>query len=209
MQRQESGRPGPHGRPCRRASPWRSYVKWISRRMIVRRPCRCAGRVRKHASNTASAKPDAKNANQSLTVLQFCVMRLRPQRRSVRWATVWKSARAPSNDAISLLHLPLNCSCSGGDAVRAKYLATTPFRQHGKTNAKHLADTRLQQLTADSVREKYAGRALADLGLGMRVVDFKQLAGRDHKCVLLDLPCSRARCFQLVAALCNWPGSAS
>ena len=62
----------------------------------------------------------------------------------------------------------------GGDADRTKYLAKTPFRKHFLKGVKK-ADV---SLAKDSVREEYTERALADLGLATRVVDFGQHAGQ-------------------------------
>ena len=59
------------------------------------------------------------------------------------------------------------------DTDRTKYLAKTPFRKHCRKVAKKLDPS----LTVASVREQYANRALADLGLETRVVDFGLHAG--------------------------------
>jgi hypothetical protein len=61
----------------------------------------------------------------------------------------------------------------GSDADRTKYLAKSRFRKHF-IKAKKKANP---SLAADLVREQYTARALADLGLETRVLDFGQRAG--------------------------------
>ena len=62
----------------------------------------------------------------------------------------------------------------GIDTDRTKYLAKTPFRKHLRKGVRKPDAS----LAHDSVREQYTGRALADVGLEMRVVDFGLHAGQ-------------------------------
>ena len=62
----------------------------------------------------------------------------------------------------------------GSDTDRAKYLAKTPFRKHFRKGVKKPDAS----LAVDSVRQQYQERALADLGLETRVVDFGLHAGQ-------------------------------
>ena len=62
----------------------------------------------------------------------------------------------------------------GSDADRTKYLAKSRFRKHFIKATKKANPS----LAADLVREQYTGRALADLGLETRVLDFGQHAGQ-------------------------------
>jgi hypothetical protein len=72
----------------------------------------------------------------------------------------------------------------GSDIDRTKYLAKTPFRKHFRKGVRK-PDASLAGI---SVRQQYQDRALADLGLETRVVDFGIHAGQTtNACCWLSL----------------------